>query len=45
MLNILPNPSGKVDSNLAEVFQMVGKHVILSPPLTELPEGWLERKN
>lgn len=45
MLNISPNPSGKVDANLAEVFQAVGEHVILPSPLTQLPDGWLERNH
>lgn len=45
MLNISPDPGGKVDANLAEAFQAVGKGVILPPPLTGVPDGWLERKS
>lgn len=45
MLNISPNPAGKVDANLAEAFKAVGESLVLPPPLTQLPEGWLERVN
>lgn len=45
MLNISPNPMGKVDANLAEAFRAVGNCAALPAPLTQLPDGWLRRQD
>lgn len=45
MLNISPNPMGKVDANLAEAFRAVGNCAALPAPLTQLPDGWLKRQD
>ena len=45
MLNISPDKDGRVDANQAAAFAEIGKKLILPPPLTELPDGWLLREN
>lgn len=44
MLNISPDKDGGVDDNLAAEFAEIGKKLVLPEPLTELPSGWLIRK-
>ena len=44
MLNLSPDPDGKVDENQAEVFRKTGQLAVFPKPLTELPDGWLRRK-
>ena len=43
MLNISPNPTGKMDDNLAAEFAKIGESVAYPAPLVELPDGWLRR--
>ena len=43
LLNISPDKDGKVDANLAAAFEEIGKKLVLPPPLTTLPAGWLTR--
>ncbi len=43
MLNLSPNPHGRIDQNQADAFAEIGKTIVLPPPLTTLPEGWLRR--
>ncbi len=43
MLNISPNPKGKIDTNLAQEFKKIGEKVVIPQPLTELPKRWLKR--
>lgn len=44
ILNLSPNAHGQVDDNLASAFRQIGEKISLPEPLTELPEGWMERK-
>lgn len=43
MLNLSPNPHGRIDQNLMDAFSEIGKTISFPKPLTELPEGWLQR--
>jgi alpha-L-fucosidase len=43
MLNISPDPTGKMDDNLAAEFAKIGEGVRYPALLTELPDGWLRR--
>ncbi len=43
MLNISPNIKGKMDDNLREAFEKIGKAVSLPGSIEELPEGWMRR--
>ncbi len=43
MLNLSPNPQGRVDGNLAAAFAQIGEALRLPPPLEALPQGWLTR--
>ncbi len=43
MLNISPDETGKVDDNLIERFEEIGKVVTIPAPLTDLPDGWLRK--
>ena len=43
VINLSPNPSGKVDDNLAAEFAEIGKKVHFPAPLSEIPPGWLKR--
>lgn len=44
VLNLSPNPQGRVDNNLAEAFAVIGAGLRLPVPLEELPQGWLKRE-
>lgn len=44
MLNLSPRPDGRLDDNLAEAFEEIGKNLSLPAPIENLPEGWLIRK-
>lgn len=44
MLNLSPNPQGRIDGNLEAEFARIGKGVSMPKPLESLPEGWLIRK-
>ena len=43
MLNISPNPEGRVDQNLAGRFQEIGEQIHFPAPLGEIPQGWQRR--
>lgn len=43
MLNLSPDPSGRVDENLAKEFAKIGQLLTLPKQLDELPKGWLRR--
>lgn len=44
MLNLSPNPRGRIDENLAAAFDQIGHALRLPEPLEALPEGWLKRE-
>lgn len=44
MLNLSPDPHGRVDQNLAEAFEEIGRTTTLPGPLAEIPAGWMTRK-
>ncbi len=44
MLNLSPDPSGRLDENLVREFAAIGEAVSLPKPLEKLPEGWLVRE-
>lgn len=44
MLNLSPNPSGRLEENLVQEFARIGELVSLPEPLAKLPEGWLIRE-
>ena len=43
MLNLSPDPDGRIPAPLAERFAEIGARVSFPAPLTELPAGWLRR--
>ena len=43
MLNISPDPTGKMDDNLTAEFAKIGEGVTYPEALTDLPDGWLHR--
>lgn len=43
MLNLSPDPTGRLDENLVREFARIGEMVSLPEPLKELPRGWLVR--
>lgn len=43
MLNLSPNPAGRIDENLKERFAKIGKMVNFPAPLKEIPKKWLRR--
>lgn len=44
MLNLSPDPSGRVDENLAAEFAKIGEQVVFPAPLSAVPEGWKSKK-
>lgn len=45
MLNLSPDPHGRVAQNLADAFAGIGETLSLPQPMSGLPEGWLTRTN
>ena len=43
MLNLSPDPHGRVDQNLSDAFAEIGKCTQLPAPLAEIPVGWMRR--
>ena len=43
MLNLSPDPDGRIPAPLAARFAEIGARVSFPAPLTELPAGWLQR--
>lgn len=43
MLNLSPDPDGRIPAPLAARFAEIGARVSFPAPLTELPAGWLRR--
>lgn len=43
MLNLSPDENGKLDASLIERFEEIGRSLVLPPPLSGLPAGWLKR--
>ena len=43
MLNLSPDPDGRIPAPLAERFAEIGARVSFPAPLAELPAGWLQR--
>ncbi len=43
MLNLSPNPHGRIDRNLSEAFSEIGQNIYFPEPLEELPDSWMRR--
>lgn len=44
LLNLSPNPHGRIDANLADEFARFGKIAQFPAPLEAIPEGWMRRQ-
>ena len=44
MLNLSPDPHGRVDQNLADTFSQIGELTQLPAPLESIPARWMKRR-